>query len=251
MTSENGYIKLYRSLMNKGYYKDSEYVHLWVCLLMKASYQSREFFFNGELQQLKAGQLITGRNSLALETGINRSKIERILKCFKNEHQIEQQTNNKFRIISICNWEKYQTSEQQNEPQVSSERATSEQQVSTYNKDKKVKKDKKDKNKIYTDDFLAFYKAYPRKEGKSEAWKAWNKLNGNRPSMDEVLKAIEDQKNSKNWIKDGGQYIPQPAKWINQRRWEDQGIEKHPLSGKVSDTTLRNIETFNEWRPPQ
>lgn len=137
-----GYVKIYRSLEGKGYYKKSEYVHLWVHLIMKATYQSKEYLFNNKIEYLKAGQFITGRKSLVNETGINRSKIERILKCFEIEHQIEQQTTNKFRIISILNWNAYQQSEQQNEQPASSQRAASEQPVSTNNKDKKDKKDK-------------------------------------------------------------------------------------------------------------
>lgn len=72
------------------------------------------------------GQMVTGRNKIAEATGLNRSKIERLIKVLENEHQIEQQTFTKYRIISICNWSKYQTSEQQSEQQVSNKRATSE-----------------------------------------------------------------------------------------------------------------------------
>lgn len=143
----SGYVKIYRTLMSKGYYSDSEYVHLWVHLLMKATYCKKEYLFNNKIEHLKPGQFITGRHSLVKETGINRSKIERILKCFESEHQIEQQTTNKFRIISILNWDEYQNDEQQNEQPVSSQRAASEQPVSTI---KKEKKEKKEKN-IYAD----------------------------------------------------------------------------------------------------
>lgn len=135
----NGYIKLYRTLQEKGYYLDSEYVHLWVHLLMKASYQTQEYLLNGEIKRLAPGQFITGRNVLVKETHINRSKVERILKTFENEHQIEQQSTNKFRIITILNWSNYQTDEQLDEQPVSSQRAASEQPVSTYKKDKKEK----------------------------------------------------------------------------------------------------------------
>ena len=138
-----GYVKVFRSLTKKGYYKDSEYVHLWVHLLMAATYQSKEFLFNNKLHQLQPGQFITGRNALANDTGIDRNKVERILKCLQNEQQIEQQTTNKFRIITILNWNEYQSGEQQTEQPVSSKRATSEQPVSTINKEKKDKKEKK------------------------------------------------------------------------------------------------------------
>ncbi|OGP68414.1 MAG: hypothetical protein A2W27_10995 [Deltaproteobacteria bacterium RBG_16_44_11] len=98
-------------------------------------------------------------------------------------------------------------------------------------------------------DFLVFYEAYPRKVGKIAALKAWNKLNGNRPAIEEILKAIEQQKQSTQWIKDGGQFIPHPATWINQGRWEDEGIEKHPLSGIVSDINIKNLTT-DIWKLP-
>ena len=40
---------------------------------------------------------------LSEETGIAESTIQKILKLFQNEQQIEQQTNNKFSLITIKN----------------------------------------------------------------------------------------------------------------------------------------------------
>lgn len=138
----NGYVRIYRSLTEKGYYRESEYVHLWVHLIMEATYQEKEFLFNNRIQYLKPGQFITGRKALAKKTGINESKVERILKCFEIEQQIEQQTNNKFRIITIRNWSEYQQSEQQIEQPVNNQWTTSEQPVNTTNKENKDNKEK-------------------------------------------------------------------------------------------------------------
>ncbi|HJX33914.1 MAG TPA: hypothetical protein VJ373_01945 [Desulfatiglandales bacterium] len=139
---ETGYIKIYRSLKSKGYYKDSQYIHLWVHLLMCATYQEKEYLFNGKIEYLKPGQFITGRQRLSKDTGIQESKIERILNCFESEQQIEQQNKSKFRIISICNWEEYQNNEQQIEQQMNSQRTASEQPVNTINNNKKEKNNK-------------------------------------------------------------------------------------------------------------
>jgi len=139
-----GWIKVFRSLSNKGWYKKSDFVHLWIHLLIKASHKGIEFMFNGDNVNLKAGQFITGRKKLSEETGINESKIERILNFFeKNEHQIEQQKTTKNRLISILNWDLYQVNEQQNEQQLNSKRTTNEQQVNTI---KNVKNNKELKN---------------------------------------------------------------------------------------------------------
>lgn len=219
----NGYVKVYRSLTEKGYYKDSSYVHLWVHLLMKATYQDKEYLFNNKIEYLKPGQCITGRFSLSRETGIQASKIERILKCFESEHQIEQQTTNKFRIITILNWSEYQQNEQQSEQQVNNQRTTSEQPVNTNNKEKK---DKKENKEIYTSEFLQFYSAYPKHIGKEPAWKAWQKRNGDLPDIKTLLQKIENQKNTENWKKENGAFIPHPATWLNNARWEDEVIVK-------------------------
>ena len=66
--------------------------------------------------------------------------------------------------------------------------------------------------------FAEFWAAYPAKVGKGAAEKAWRK---ERPDLDAVLSAIKVQSASDKWRKDGGQYIPNPATWLNQRRWED------------------------------
>lgn len=99
--------------MSKGYYSDSHYVHLWLHILLKANHVDTEFLWNGSIITVKRGQFITGRNALVKETGINRSKVERILKVLEKERQIEQQTTNKFRLITVINYKKYQGSEQQ------------------------------------------------------------------------------------------------------------------------------------------
>lgn len=50
---------------------------------------------------------------------------------------------------------------------------------------------------------------------------AWARLKVNG-SFDKVLAAVEQQKRSEQWQKDGGQFIPHPATWLNQGRWDDE-----------------------------
>jgi phage replication O-like protein O len=74
----------------------------------------------------------------------------------------------------------------------------------------------------YTDDFLSFYNAYPNKKAKIEAFKAWNSLLGVLPDIALIITAIERQKKTPDWIKDGGRFIPHPATWLRAGRWEDE-----------------------------
>jgi hypothetical protein len=160
----NGWIKIHRKISDKGWYKHSDYVHLWMHLLIKASHCEMEFFSKGQTVILKPGQFITGRQVLNKETGIHESKIERILNVFEKEKQIEQQKSNIGRLISILSWDKYQISEQQmnngwttDEQRMNNERTTDEQPVNTYKNVKNtknvnnVKNEKKENNTLFVE----------------------------------------------------------------------------------------------------
>ena len=78
--------------------------------------------------------------------------------------------------------------------------------------------------------FDEFWIAYPKKIGKSAALKKWEglKRTGRLPPTPELVSAVERQKTWEQWQKDEGQYIPNPATWLNQGRWEDQQTEGGP-----------------------
>lgn len=147
-----GWIKLYRSLRNKAFYSnDSEKVHLWIHLLLKANHSGREEMFAGVPFFCKSGQFTTGRKQLSIETGINESKVERILTYFeKTEQQIEQRKSNGNRLISIINWCDFQEAEQQIEQRVNNDRTTSEQRVNTLQECKESKNDNNEEKEIST-----------------------------------------------------------------------------------------------------
>lgn len=73
-----------------------------------------------------------------------------------------------------------------------------------------------------SDLFNQFWTAYPKHIAKQSAVKAFEKLKPDEKLLEAMLKAIARQKESKQWEKDGGVFIPYPATWLNQRRWEDE-----------------------------
>jgi hypothetical protein len=85
--------------------------------------------------------------------------------------------------------------------------------------DKEEEKERKD---MLKESFLLFWENYPKKKAKADAEKAFLKLSPDQETMNRILSAIEQQKESADWKKDGGQFIPYPATWIRARRWEDQ-----------------------------
>lgn len=117
-----GWVSIHRTLLEKGWSNKPEYLALWIHLILKATHKTIETFWNGKVFKLSEGQFITGRNALGKETGIHPSKIERILKTFEIEQQIEQQKTNTSRLITILNYAKYQNGEQQSGQRVNNKR---------------------------------------------------------------------------------------------------------------------------------
>ena len=70
-------------------------------------------------------------------------------------------------------------------------------------------------------DFDAFWSIYPRRVGKGAARKSFEKAM-TKTDLKTILDAVEAQKQSAQWTRDGGQFIPHPATWLNQERWADE-----------------------------
>lgn len=75
------------------------------------------------------------------------------------------------------------------------------------------------------DAFGTFWEAYPKKKSKGDAEKAWKQVKPDAETVGLILLAVEQQKQSKDWKKDNGQFIPYPATWLRAKGWEDEPQE--------------------------
>jgi hypothetical protein len=89
------------------------------------------------------------------------------------------------------------------------------------------KKEKTIKTEVLEDYFEDFWYKYPKKVGKEAARKAWNKAN---PDIIKVIDAINWQRETKQWQAEDGKYIPNPATYLNQGRWQDEApVQESPF----------------------
>lgn len=72
--------------------------------------------------------------------------------------------------------------------------------------------------------FDDFWKVWPKKVAKEDAIKAWKKIKPDKGKLEMMVAAVAEQKQSEEWTKDNGQFIPHPASWLNGKRWKDQGV---------------------------
>ena len=233
-----GWVRNWRQIEDWEWYTTPNMAHLFQHLIRRANHKSRRW----QGVKINTGQLVTSQESLRLQTGLSRQSIRTSLERLKSTNDITIETTSTYSLVSICNYSSYQANgDDSNQPcnQVSNQRATSEQpaanQRATTNKNEK--KDKTIKNKQeYTPDFLKFWQAYPRKEGKGKAWESWQKKN---PPIEQVLATVARYKLTPSWLPDanGQTWIPHPTTWLNQNRWEDE-----PNVGKQKETTAEAME---------
>ncbi len=69
--------------------------------------------------------------------------------------------------------------------------------------------------------FNEFWKSYPKKRSKGQAEKAWSKIKPDAELFAAMMQGLDRAKRCLDWLKDGGQYIPYPATWLNAKGWED------------------------------
>lgn len=134
-----GYIKIWRKFEDSGIFKNLELFGFATYLIAKANHKTRKTIFSGGLVTIERGQLVTGRLELSKNTGLSSSKVYRYLSTLKNIDFLDIKSNNKYSIITICNYDKYQNSEidfeqqteQQSDNKPDSQRTASEQPANT------------------------------------------------------------------------------------------------------------------------
>lgn len=72
----------------------------------------------------------------------------------------------------------------------------------------------------YDTDFLKWYELYPKKVGKPKAHQAWKKIKPNLELKRKMVLAVLEHCKSRQWQNED--YIPYPATWLNQERWNDK-----------------------------
>ena len=96
-------------------------------------------------------------------------------------------------------------------------------------KEKSKAKDNKETVSFDTDektdgDFARFWSSYPRKQNRAKALKVFRDLDPDEDLLSVILDAVERQKQSPQWTRDGGQFIPLATTWLSGRRWEDEDV---------------------------
>mgnify|MGYP001588649503 CR=1 FL=1 len=206
----NGWIKLHRQFLEWEWYSDIPCKVLFLHLLITANHESKKW--QGVI--IERGDVVTGRIKLAEETRLTQRQVRTALTKLKSTNELTIKTTSQFSIITICNYDKYQsiatsgtTSNQSNERPASDQRTTTTKEL----------KNERTKEYIYTDDFLRNWEQYPNKANKLKAAQAFQKISISVYPLISAALPLHVQ----SWAGKETKYIPHLATWLNGKRWED------------------------------
>ena len=106
--SSNGWIKLHGSLFEHAVAIDGYSTMIFVWLITFANWKDSQWRVNGKRVIIKRGQIVTSAMEVASRLKLETKTVARKLKWLEECGSIVQQTSFQGRIITICNYEKYQ-----------------------------------------------------------------------------------------------------------------------------------------------
>ena len=137
----HGWVSVHRKLLYNPIFKNDKLFRVFMYCLLKASHSDHKQLVGDAIVELKPGQLVTGRKTISTDTDLTEQNVRTAMLKLEKLGILTSKPTNKFSVISITNWYKYQQTNQQ----VTSSQPTSNQQVTTNNN---VNKDNNGNNSI-------------------------------------------------------------------------------------------------------
>lgn len=231
MVKTGGFIVIHRQILDWEWYGDTNTFRMFLHLLLTANYEDGRF----EGIEVKRGQVVTSLASLSQKTQQSIQQVRTSLQHLILTGEITSKAYPKFRVITIVNYDKYQDKQQGNQ-QANNKQSTSiptskgPSNQQQYNKNNNINKLTREQMSLtghtppdrLDETFDQFWEAYPRKTSKPEAKRAWMKIKPGPLTFGEIMAGLAKWIVSDDWQRDGGRFIPYPATWLNNQRWQDE-----------------------------
>lgn len=247
-----GWVKLHRRLLDWQWYKDVPVRIVFEHLLLTANHKEGRFAGH----DVPVGSTVTGRKSLADQTGLTEKQVRNALKKLENTGELAIKRASKFSIISIVKWSDYQDEGQQGASRGPAEG----QQRATLEECKNIRKEEEviepngslslpveattptPKGEKYPEDFEKFWSAYPKRKGtnsKKEAFKKWQGyIRGGVPAS-LIIQGAEGY--AKDRAGQDATYTQQAKTWLNQAGWEQYAAHQKPQLVHSSQTVCISV----------
>ena len=225
---QQGWIKLHRKILEDELWIDCtpEQKVIMMTLLMLANHDDKSWIWQGKKFSIKAGQLITSIESIRKISGKNISSknVRSALVKFKKYGFLANESAKTGRLITIANWAKYQSNDEEVAKQEAKRWQRGGKEVATNKNVKNVENINTRANGTLESDFEKLWKLYPKKIGKKAASAAYKRAmtrkknpTTNKQIQDGIVaykRIIANSGTDRQFIKDGSTFF-------NQEAWND------------------------------
>ena len=146
VNKEGNFVKIDRKMTSWGWYTDISTKCLFLHCILRANWKPGEW----KGIRYERGQFITSLSSLSHETGLSVKQVRTALKHLKETNEVASYSTSKFTVITVTNYDKYQTvgkvEGKQGASQGQSEGKQGASKGQQYKKEKNNKEGKKEKN---------------------------------------------------------------------------------------------------------
>ena len=239
-----GFVKLPDNLTEWAWYCDNNTLSVYIRLIMAAAWKETNY----KNVSLKRGQMVTTLPKLAEQSGLSIQQARTIFNRLKSTGKITVENTAKFSIITLLEYDcDFEINRQNNSQSTGYQQAPYINKLSdnqTINLSETNLPENSERSEAKKG-FEEFWKAYPKKTAKKNAFNAWVKIKPDGELLKTILSALEQQKKSDQWQRERGQFIPYPATWLNGRRWEDEcsgECKGEPPKGENSSFDIAEVE---------
>lgn len=263
--SNKGWICLYRDIENHWIWSNPDWLKWWLWLLMHVNIEDKMMFINGESVACHRGEIHTSIRKLSETLGTTPKTAKKWLDVLEREHMISTKRNTHGTTIKVLNYAKYQDFSEREKAKMETPSNTRCNTPSNTPSNTRwehglptTKQYNNINNKQFNNNippispqttktwFDSFWKTYPKKRGREEAQKEFEKICKTETELKRILDGVEKWKKSNDWKKNNGRYIQSPVNFLKNRQWEESPIKSEPAEPeyKKSAETSFDIESW-------
>ena len=112
MSTDKGYIKLYRDIRDHWIYSERPIskFQAWIDLILEVNHEDKKIMFDGQPVVVRRGSTITSLRKLSLRWGWSKDSVARFLDILEKEGMISQMRDTKKTLINVEKYAFYQDS---------------------------------------------------------------------------------------------------------------------------------------------
>ena len=113
MNKKLGWLKISRGIVYHWLWEDANRLKWWLDLLLMAAYEKKSVYVNTRIVEIQRGQMVASLSFLCQRWNISKPTLLSFLRLLENEGMIERSLYHNISLLTICNYESYQTSDKE------------------------------------------------------------------------------------------------------------------------------------------